>query len=256
MIPDVLHIGPIPLHLFGICLAIAFLVAGRVASSELARAGYDPEAAGSALTAAVIGGLLGARLWLVVEDWSAFLRDPVGLLLTGSGFVFYGGLVGGTLGVAWVLRRHRIPFVQGADACAPAVVVGQAIGRIGCQLSGDGDWGRVTDLPWGMRYPHAVVGWPYENPEITVHPTPIYEMLAYFLIFIYLRRQRAQAPPPGTTFGTYLILASSARFLVEFVRINPPVLMGLTAAQLTSLALVLLGALVLRLGRRWQPAAA
>jgi phosphatidylglycerol:prolipoprotein diacylglycerol transferase len=254
MIPDVLHIGPVPLHLFGICLAVAFLVAGRVAASEFVRSGLDPDVAASTLTAAVVGGLVGARLWLVVEAWPEFVRDPIGVLFTGSGFVFYGGLVGGTLGVAWVLRRHGIPFLCGADACAPAVVIGQAIGRIGCQLSGDGDWGRVTDVPWGMSYPYAVVGWPH-GPGVTVHPTPVYEMLAYFAVFAYLRRQRAQAPPPGTTFGTYLILASTARFLVEFVRINPPVVMGLTAAQLTSLALVVLGALTLRLGRRWQPAA-
>jgi phosphatidylglycerol:prolipoprotein diacylglycerol transferase len=105
-----------------------------------------------------------------------------------------------------------------------------------------------------MSYPYAVVGWPHP-PGVVVHPTPVYEMLAYFAVFAYLRRQRAQDPAPGTTFATYLILASTARFLVEFVRINPPVLMGLTAAQLTSMALVALGALTLAVGRRWRPAA-
>jgi len=194
MIPDVLHVGPIPLHLFGICLAAAFLMAGRVATTEFGRSNLDPEIASATLTAAVLGGLLGARLWLVVEAWPDFIRDPVGVLLTGSGFVFYGGLVGGTAAVTFVFRRHGIPWLRGADAVAPAIVLGQAIGRIGCQLSGDGDWGRVSTVPWAMTYPHAVVGWPYD-PGVRVHPTPVYEMLAYLAIFAYLRHRRRKHPP-------------------------------------------------------------
>jgi phosphatidylglycerol:prolipoprotein diacylglycerol transferase len=256
MIPDVLHIGPVPIHLFGLFLAFAFLAAGRVATSEFARKGLPVEVASSAVLWAAVGGLVGARLWLVVAQWPAFVRDPIGLLLSGGGFVFYGGLFGGALAVTLLFRRGGVPWLAGADAVAPGIVLGQAIGRIGCQLSGDGDWGMETTVPWGMRYPHAVVGWPY--PEgVYVHPTPIYECAAYLAIFAFLWRLRTQPAPDGSLLAWYLVLAGSARFLVEFVRINPRVVLGLTEAQLTSAALVVVGGAFLLLARRaWRPAAA
>lgn len=255
MIPDTLHLGPIPIHLFGLMLAIAFLAAGHVLGREFARKGFDEELASSAVLWCAAGSLVGARLWLVLEDWPGFVRDPVGLLFTGSGFVFYGGLVGGALAMTLFFRRHGIAWWQGADAVAPALVLGQAIGRIGCQLSGDGDWGTVTTVPWGMAYPHAVVGWPHEA-GVVVHPTPVYESLAYFAVFTLLWRWRRTPQPDGTMFCWYLVLAPGARFLVEFVRINPVVAAGLTAAQLTSLALVAIGAARLLAQRRWRAAEA
>lgn len=254
MIPDTLHIGPIPIHLFGLALAVAFLAAGRVLGLEFARKGYGEDLASSAVLWCAAGGLLGARLWLVVEDWPSFVREPM-QLLTGSGFVFYGGLIGGTLAMAWFFRRHGIPFLRGADAVAPALVLGQALGRVGCQLSGDGDWGAVSDVPWAMAYPHAVVGWPHP-PGVRVHPTPVYEALAYLGIFLLLWRWRRDPHPDGAMFFRYLVLASGARFLVEFVRINQVVAAGLTAAQLTSLALIVIGGVGLMAQRRWRTVAA
>jgi len=255
MIPDNLHLGPIPIHLFGLMLATAFLAAGHVLGREFARKGYDPDLASSAVLWTAAGSLIGARLWVVVEDWPAFVRDPLATLFTGSGFVFYGGLVGGALAMTLFFRRHDIPWWRGADAVAPALVLGQAIGRIGCQLSGDGDWGTVTTVPWGMAYPYAVVGWSYP-PGVVVHPTPVYESLAYFAIFALLWRWRRPPQPDGTIFCWYLVLASGARFLVEFLRINPVVAGGLTAAQIASLALVALGAARLVAQRRWRTVAA
>src|SRR4029453_13825754 len=240
MIPDTLHVGPIPIHLFGLMLALAFLGAGHVLGRELARKGYDADLASSAVLWCAAGSLVGARLGLVVEDWPAFVRDPFALLFTGSGFVFYGGLIGGAVAMALFFRRHGIPFWGGADAVAPALVLGQAIGRIGCQLSGDGDWGTVTTVPWGMAYPYAAVGW-WFPPGIVVTPTPVCESLAYFAIFALLWRWRRLPQPDGTIFCWYLVLASGARFLVEFLRINPVVAGGLTAAQIASLALVAVG---------------
>jgi phosphatidylglycerol:prolipoprotein diacylglycerol transferase len=256
MIPDNLHVGPIPIHLFGLFLAAAFLVAGQVASREFVRMGYRDDVGGSAMAWAVFGSLVGAKLWLVVSEWRAFASDPLDYLLAGSGWVFYGGLAGGALAVTWVLRREGIPWLRGADACAPAIVIGQAIGRLGCQVSGDGDWGVVTTLPWGMRYPHAVVGWPYDDPAIRVHPTPLYEAAAYFAVFAWLWRRRTDVAPDGTQFARYLLLASGARFAVEFVRTNPVVAFGLTAAQLASLLLMATGAGILAGARRWRRVAA
>ena len=255
MIPDTLHLGPIPIHVFGLMLALAFLAAGHVLGREFARKGYDEDLASSGVLWCAAGSLIGARLWLVVEDWESFVRDPIGLLFTGSGFVFYGGLIGGALAMTFFFRRHGIPWWRGADAVAPALVLGQAIGRVGCQLSGDGDWGTVTNMPWGMAYPYAVVGWPYP-PGVRVHPTPVYETLAYLAIFALLWRWRRTPQPDGTIFCWYLVLASGARFFVEFLRVNPVVVGNLTSAQLTSIVLVTVGAARLVAQQRWRAAAA
>ena len=255
MIPDVLHLGPIPIHLFGMMLAVAFMTAGHVLGREFDRKGYERDLASSGVLWCAAGSLIGARVWLVFEDWPAFVRDPFGTLFTGSGFVFYGGLVGGALAMTIFFRRHGIPWWRGADAVAPALVIGQAIGRIGCQISGDGDWGTVTSMPWGMTYPYAVVGWPYP-PGVRVHPTPIYESLAYFAIFALLWRWRRTPQPDGTIFCWYLVLASGARFLIEFLRINPVVLGSLTAAQVASVVLVIIGGTRLLAQSRWRAAEA
>jgi phosphatidylglycerol---prolipoprotein diacylglyceryl transferase len=255
MIPDNLHIGPIPIHIFGIFLALAFLAASWVAARGFEQQGYDAELASSAVVWAAVGGIVGARLWLVLDAWSEFVKAPASFLLTGGGFVFYGGLLGGALAMTIFFRRHRIPWLRGADAVAPAIVLGQAIGRIGCQLSGDGDWGAETTLPWGMAYPHAVVGWD-KPPGVYVHPTPIYECAAYLAIFAYLWRVRREPAPEGTQLFRYLLLSGGARFVIEFVRINPPIAFGLSEAQLTSLLLMVVGGWRLLSKRTWRAAAA
>lgn len=255
LIPDDLHIGPIPIHIFGICLALAFLAAGKVAAWEFERKGWDPDDASRALVYAAVGGIVGSRLWVVFESFGDFLLNPLDYLLTGKGFVFYGGLIGGAAAVTWVFRRAGIAWLAGADAVAPAIAVGQAIGRIGCQLSGDGDWGRETTLPWGMAYPHAVVGWPYP-PGVYVHPTPIYETILYTLTFAILWRMRREPHRDGTIFATYLVLSATFRFAVEFLRVEPVIAFGLTSAQLVGLVLVPIGLALLWRERRWQTAAA
>jgi phosphatidylglycerol:prolipoprotein diacylglycerol transferase len=256
MIPDTLHLGPIPIHLFGLFLAAAFLAAGQVVTRELVRRGYGEDTGGSVLTWAVVGSLLGAKGWLVVAEWPVFVRQPLDFVLSGSGWVFYGGLLGGMVAVTALFRRAGIPWLRGADACAPAIALGQAIGRLGCQVSGDGDWGIVTTVPWGMRYPHAVVGWPYTDLTIHVHPTPLYEAAAYAAVFAFLWHRRRAEVPEGSQFAWYCVLASGARFLVEFLRTNDVVAAGLTGAQLTSLALVAGGVGLLVRGRAWRTVAA
>ena len=255
MIPDVLHIGPVPIHLFGIFLALAFLAAGWAAGREFERRGYDPALASSAVVWAAVGGLVGARLWLVLDAWSEFTRAPLTFLVSGGGFVFYGGLLGGASAVTAFFWREHIPWLQGADACAPAIALGQAIGRLGCQAAGDGDWGTETTLPWGMAYPYAVVGWD-KPPGVRVHPTPLYEAAAYAAIFALLWRRRREPAPDGTSLALYLVLSGTTRFLVEFVRVNPRVVFGLTEAQLVSLALIVIGAWWLLSRRAWRAAVA
>ena len=255
MLPDVLHIGPIPIHLFGIFLALAFLAAGWVNAREFARRGIDPALASNTVVWAAVGGILGARLWLVLDAWPEFVRAPASFLLTGGGFVFYGGLLGGALAVTFYFRRVGIPWWGGADAAAPAIALAQAIGRLGCQVSGDGDWGKETTVPWGMAYPYAVVGWD-KPPGVRVHPTPLYEAAAYLTIYWVLTRLGREPGSDGTVFAWYLVLASAARFGVEFVRTNPQIAFGLTEAQLTSLVLIGCGASLLVTKRAWRTAEA
>jgi phosphatidylglycerol:prolipoprotein diacylglycerol transferase len=252
VLPDNLHIGPIPIHWFGIFVALALLAAGGVGSREFARKGLDARLAWDTVVWGALGGLAGARLWVIAETWPAFLEAPLSFFLSGSGLAWYGGFAGGAIAVTLLFRRRSIPWLQGADALAPALALGHAIGRIGCQVAGDGDWGTETTLPWGMAYPHAVVGWD-KPPGVRVHPTPVYEMLAYLAIFAILWRSRRNPSPDGRPFGIYLVLAGLSRFLIEFVRINPRVIWGLSVAQLTSLALVGIG--IALLARRPRPSA-
>jgi len=237
-------IGPIGLYTFGLMMGLGFLVAANLAGRELARRGRDPEIASSLLIATVVGGLVGSRVWAVYNEWDLFLEAPLTALFAGAGFVWYGGLIGGAISSTWVFWRHSIPWLQGADCVAPGLALGQALGRIGCHLGGDGDWGRLTDVPWGVAYTHAIIGWPHAEGEL-VHPTPLYECAAYTAVFALLWSWRARAGRDGEIFALYLLTAPAARFVIEFYRVNPPVLFGLTQAQLFSLALVACGALLL-----------
>jgi phosphatidylglycerol:prolipoprotein diacylglycerol transferase len=187
-----------------------------------------------------IGGFLGARVFLVFFAWEAFSRDPFEFLFSGSGWVWQGGLLGGAITVILAARRAGLPLKDVADLSALCLAIGQTIGRIGCQLAGDGDYGVATDLPWGMSYPNGVV------PTLErVHPTPIYEMLAYLAIFLVLWRQRSLPRPAGSLLGQYLVLTGIARFAVELVRRNPQMAFGLTLPQIFSLGFTVIGVVLL-----------
>lgn len=244
MIPDTLRIGPIPIHLFGIFVALACIVAGWIVRLEFVRRGQSADVASNTMVAAIAGGLVGARVWAAFHDWANTIRDPIAGLITNGGLVWYGGLAGGAIAVTLYFQRRGIPWLEGADALAPALALGHAIGRIGCQVSGDGDWGTETKVPWGMAYPYAVAGWD-KAPGVRVHPTPIYEMLAYAAIFFLLWRRRGKPAPSGESFAIYLVLAGLARFAVEFVRINPRGALGLSEAQWTSVVIVVCGGFLL-----------
>lgn len=251
MVPILVSLGPLSLYSFGAMLALAFLAASAVLTKGLRARGLDPEVAGPITMWAVIGGLVGSRMLSVFNDWSSFVNDPLGHLLTGAGFVFYGGLIGGIVAVsAWVVRRG-LPWMVVADAVAPAVVIGQAIGRVGCQLAGDGDWGIPTALPWGMAYPEAIFGW-NEPAGVLVHPAPVYESLAYSGIFLFLLGMfdRTSRWKDGAVMFAFLGLSGAARFLVEFIRIEPRVGWGLTEAQWIAIVMMIAGAVGVAMLRR------
>jgi phosphatidylglycerol:prolipoprotein diacylglycerol transferase len=226
---------------FWVTAFLGFVAAFFVVRSDLRRRGEEVELAYDMILYAYVGGWVGARLFLIPTAWDIFTADPIGFLLSGSGWVWYGGVVGGLVGIWWLARQRRRSLLDLADVSAPALAIGLAIGRIGCQLAGDGDYGVPTDLPWGMSYPDGVV-----PTTERVHPAPVYEMLACFAIFAYLWRHRWQSLPTGDLFGRYLILSGLERLLIEFVRRNPSWLLGFTTAQWFSTAFVLFGALILQ----------
>jgi phosphatidylglycerol---prolipoprotein diacylglyceryl transferase len=253
--PVILHLGPLTIYSFGTMAAVAFLVAGWLTGKEMDRRGLPGEVSSNLVFWAAVGGIAGSKLWYVLQDPIALLHDPIGLIFSGSGIVWYGGLIGGTLGVTWVIRQHGLPWLRTVDCAAPALALAHGIGRIGCQLAGDGDWGNVTNVPWAMAYPDAIIGWPYP-PGVRVHPTPVYEMLAYFAVFAALWSIRKRPHPDGTIFWWYLVLGPAARFVIEFYRINPAVAFGLSTAQWFSLLLITLGTWRLLASRGTAPAPA
>jgi len=223
------------LKTFGMCFGLAFVVSGAVVGRRLKELGRPPDWAYEMVFAALIGGLIGARLYWVLTNLDDVRGDVLGGIFGGSGLVWFGGLLGGAAGVLLWARRRGMFNVTLLDACSPALAIGYAVGRIGCQISGDGDYGSPTDLPWGMAYPEGVV----PTTEV-VHPTPIYETLSMCLVAWALWRAR-DSLRPGLLFACYLVLAGTERFLVEFVRRNDAVVAGLTEAQLLSLVMMAAG---------------
>ena len=236
MIPVLFEWGPLKIHSFGFMLAVTFLLMAALATREFRRRGYTADAAGSVVLGAMLGGVLGAKVYYLIDHWSSTMADPVGMVFSGAGLTFYGGLVGGTLGVLLAGRRHKVPLFHLLDLTAPLLALGYATGRIGCFLNGD-DYGRVSDAPWAMAFPEGT-----PPTTLRVHPTQIYEVAASLLIFLVLWMSRRRwERRPGRVMGIYGILGGLERFAVEFYRTNEPVAAGLTLAQWTSFGVILIG---------------
>ncbi len=234
MYPEI-NIGPLTLQTFGLMFGLAFVAAGLVVARRFRELDKPADWAYEMAFAALVGGLVGARLYFLIENWSDVSDDILGNLFSGAGLVWYGGAIGGALAVcAWAYWRGLMTLLL-LDVAAVPLALGYAIGRVGCQLSGDGDYGRAWDGPWAMAYPDGTVATDQE-----VHPTPIYETLFMGLAAIVLWRLRDRFRP-GILFALYLVLAGFERFMVEFVRRNADVALGLTQAQLLSVAMMLAG---------------
>jgi phosphatidylglycerol:prolipoprotein diacylglycerol transferase len=251
MYPILFQLGPITIYSFGVFMALAALSAARVVHSELKRRGYDPELASSMIFAAAIGGLIGARLWFIVGEWHNFLSSPSSYIFTGAGFTWYGGFFGGAAAVSWIVRKNQIQWLVGADIAAPALAIAYGVGRLGCHFAGDGDWGSITGVPWGVAYTNAIIGWvdpmtgvPYPA-GVRVHPTPIYEFLQSIVIFAILWSIKTRGLARGTLAWLYLVLTGVARFTIEFWRVNPILAAGLSEAQWISLVLMAVGFIML-----------
>ena len=276
MIPF-LHIGSFAIPTFGLMVACAMLAAYFVLRADLARRGIASKDSGEAealISFPCVAGFVGAKLYHLLESPAEFFADPLHLLFSPYGFAWFGGLLAGFATfafVAWRITRrsastgHPVSLVTIFDAGSPAAALGYGIGRIGCLLSGDGDYGIPTTLPWGMSFPNGLV------PTVErVHPTPIYEFIAACAIAWWLWKlgapdQRtvrntepgsrhtdpaASSRRPGEVFAAYLVLTGGARFLVEFIRINPRTFLGLSNAQTAAAVSVIVGAFLWAGARR------
>jgi phosphatidylglycerol:prolipoprotein diacylglycerol transferase len=238
-----IHLGPVTLQTFGIAFGLGFVAAGALVARRLRELDLPRDWAYELIFAALIGGLVGSRVDYLIENWDKVSGDVLGNVFSGSGLVWLGGVIGGALGVViWAWRRRWLSLAL-LDTTAPGLALGYAIGRIGCQLSGDGDYGTHTDLPWGMSYPHGTV-----PTTDTVHPTPVYETLTMGLVALVLWQLRDRLRP-GLVFALWLVLSGLERLLVEFIRRNDPVALGLTVPQLFSIAMIAAGGIWLARAR-------
>lgn len=244
MLPELGSVGPFTLYSFGLMAALAIIIPGFFMAIDLRQRGMDPSRALEILFGAGLGGFIGGRLYYVVEHWG----EPGQGLFSGSGLVWYGGVAGGAIGVIIVASWRRVPLGTMANLCAAPLALAYSIGRIGCQLAGDGDYGRASSLPWAMSYPDGTV----PTTEL-VQPTSVYETIAMLVVFWVLWRWRGRLARPWALFGLYMVLAGTERLLVEFIRRTPVEFVGLTAAQLISIPFILIGLLLVFRGRGGAP---
>lgn len=259
MCPRLFQIGPFTVYGYGLMLAIGFLVASYLLASEFKRKKLDPNLANNVTIIALLAGVAGSKIFYLIENLPSFFADPIGMTFNPGGLTFYGGLLLAAFSIYLYGKKKGINFFVIADAVAPGLIIAYGIGRIGCHLAGDGDYGFPTTLPWGTDYskgtfppsvafrdfpeitskfPHGIV-----PDTIPCHPTPIYEFLICLLIFWFLWHIRKKITQTGKLFMIYLILAGIERFAIEFLRLNPRIVFGLTEAQLLAIVLIVIGIL-------------
>ncbi len=237
----------------------AFLTAAYVTRAEMRRMEEDPEKAWDLVFMAVVGGILGAKIYYILLNYHQLTTHPASLIFSRGGLVWYGGFLLATVLVIWEIRRQKLPLPKMADAIAPALAISYAVGRIGCFLVGD-DYGRPTGSWIGIRFPHGSPPSTVANIQrdfgitvdstlihkygqvVPVYPTQLFEIALSSLIFLFLWRIRRHHHRRGWLFMVWLILAGTERFLVEFLRAKDDRFFGIfTLAQMISLAVIVTG---------------
>ena len=266
MIPKLFQIGPIPVYSYGLMLGIAFIVASYLFSIECKRRKIPEYVSVNITFLALIGGVVGAKLLYVIEEWTYITSLPKDKLFTTDGIfspmglTYYGGLILAILLILLYTRIKKIKFIKTADAAAPAIAIGYGIARIGCHLSGDGDYGLpvsefISWVPWGTNYAKGTVppSAAFHGTEIAkkfggvvpdntlCHPTPVYEFILAVIILAILWRYRKKFTVDGRLFSLFLVLTGISRFFVEFIRLNPRIMFGLSEAQLISIVMIIFG---------------
>jgi phosphatidylglycerol:prolipoprotein diacylglycerol transferase len=241
MYPELLKLGPVSIYSYGLMLGVAFFIASYLFTQELKRKNMDQNLASVITMLALFCGVIGAKLFHIVEHWDEFIHNPM-MAFSPAGLTFLGGFLLAALVIFIYLRRKKISFLLIADLNAPGLAIAYGIARIGCHLAGDGDYGIISDLPWAYSYLNGTVP---TYPGVTVHPAPIYELITSILIFVFLWSIRKKTTKTGELFAYYLVLTSIARFFVELIRLNPKIFIGFTEAQLISLLLFMIGLILL-----------
>ncbi|MCE1189530.1 MAG: prolipoprotein diacylglyceryl transferase [Ignavibacteria bacterium] len=256
MMPELFRIGPLPVYSFGFMLAVSIIIANYILSKEFKRSNIPEDSASVITLLSVLLGIAGSKLFYLFEDWDNFLIHPVSVIFNPGGLTFFGGFILASLGIYIYARIIKVPFLRIADLTSPSLALAYGIGRIGCHLAGDGDYGIPSSLPWACNYEKGVVppSYMFRGSEIAkafphgvvpdntpLHPTPIYEFLGAVVIFAILWKLRKKLSQNGAIFSVYLILTGVARLLVEFLRLNQKLMFGLTEAQLISAACIAAG---------------
>jgi phosphatidylglycerol:prolipoprotein diacylglycerol transferase len=257
MCPRLFEIGPFTIYGYGLMLALGFIAGSYLLVSEFKRRKLDPNIANNITIIALIAGVAGSKILYLIENWSEFITDPIGMAFNPGGLTFYGGFILAAFSIYMYGRKKNIKFFVIGDSVAPGMMLGYGIARIGCHLAGDGDYGFPTTLPWGTDYskgtfpPSAAFR---DFPEVTsqfpggivpnntpCHPTPVYEFIICALMFWFLWRIRKNISPTGKLFMIYLGLAGIERFSIEFMRINPRIFFGLSEAQIVAVFIIAIG---------------
>jgi phosphatidylglycerol:prolipoprotein diacylglycerol transferase len=277
MYPELFKIGPFTVYSFGLMVGIAFIVASYILTKEFERRKLNPSLATEITLLAIIFGIIGSKLLDLIENWDSFIAHPIASAFSPGGLTFYGGLILASIVILFYLRKKKISFLFICDATSPSLILAYGIGRIGCQLAGDGDYGIPTTLPWGTNFANGTVKpsevlrqFYIDHPALAIrdhyqqlssqyvksdqygiitkfdevirlHPTPIYEFILCTGIFFLLWHLRKKDWVDGKLFMAYLVLAGIERLSVEFLRLNPHLLFGLSEAQLISIILIILG---------------
>lgn len=266
MIPKLFQLGPVPVYSYGLMLGICFIVASWLLQREFKRKKLEEGTAVNITFIALVGGVIGSKLLYVIEEWKSFTSMPASKifstdgLFSPAGLTFYGGLILATILIYFYSRSKKIPFLRIADSAAPSLAIGYGIARIGCHLSGDGDYGLPVSefmswVPWGTDYSNGTLppSAAFRGSDIAAkfggvvpdntlcHPTPVYEFIIGALVFWLLWSKRKQFLGDGKLFGLYLVLSGASRLLVEFIRLNPRYFLGLSEAQLISVVLIGIG---------------
>ncbi len=256
MYPELFKIGPFTVYSYGLMLGIAFIVASWLLNKELERKKISSNFGTEITLLAIVFGIVGSKLFHLLENFDDFIKDPIGMVLNPGGLTFYGGLILAIIAIGIYTRRKKIPFLLLADAAAPALALAYGIGRIGCHLAGDGDYGIPTDLPWGTNYENGTVppSAMFNGSDIAqnfpggivpdntpLHPTPIYELISAIIIFSILWKLRDRDWVRGKLFMFYLIFTGISRLLVETIRLNPRYIFNLSEAQIISIITIIGG---------------
>ena len=252
MYPKLFEIGPVPVYSYGLMLGITFLVASALFTRELRRNGMDENIGVTITFLCLIGGIVGSKLFYVIEEWnfgsglplsSYFTKD---VLLSPSGLTFYGGLILATILVIIYCRSRKLSVFKIFDLMVPGAAIGYGLARIGCHLSGDGDYGiPVNGTMWEFLGYSYVNGTVPTKEGVLVHPTSIYEFVLAIFIFLFLWHNRTKYKTSGIIFAYYLILSGIERLFIEMIRLNPRIAFGFSQAQIISIIMIVIGTFLL-----------